>query len=141
MQGDVVDIPELKCRFDAEEERSTDPLQITATTYLDMDEPFVLFNHSCAPNAAIIGVDTLVAIREIRRGEEISFDYSLTQWEDDRNWPGYADWVLRCACGAKTCRKKITDFRFLSKKFQRAVVAEGRVQDYILKKFKKGKAG
>ena len=47
-------------------------------------------NHSCEPNAAFAG-RRLVAVRSIRAGEEISFDYNTTEW--DMSSP------FRCACG------------------------------------------
>jgi hypothetical protein len=37
-------------------------------------------NHSCEPNAALVGL-TLVALRPIGEGEEITFDYNTTEFE------------------------------------------------------------
>ncbi len=137
MAGEEISIAELQRRFESGEERSTDPLQVGASRYLDLDKPFVFINHSCDPNATIVDFNTLVAIRDIRIGEEITYDYSLTEWSDDRSWPGYDDWEMACACGSAACRKKIVEFRFLPKRLQKVFVQKKRVQDHILMKYKK----
>jgi len=70
------------------------------------------YNHSCEPNSAIKGRVTVVAIRNIKKGEEITFDYSLNE----------ADifWYIKCSCGSKSCRKTIKSIQFLHpKKFEK----------------------
>jgi uncharacterized protein len=61
-------------------------------------------NHSCDPNCEITG-RTIVARRDIRKGEELAFDYSC-----DVDWPGFA---MPCSCGSPRCRKVIRAYRFL----------------------------
>ncbi len=60
---------------------------------------FEYLNHSCEPNAAIAGTKTLVAIRNIEVGQEVTIDYSMTD----------ADplWEMSCLCKSKNCRKLI----------------------------------
>src|SRR5690606_24955361 len=41
-------------------------------------------NHSCDPNLGIKGKVTFVALKDIKKNEEITFDYSIT--EEDRYW-------------------------------------------------------
>ncbi|KAI1724701.1 SET domain-containing protein [Ditylenchus destructor] len=60
-------------------------------------------NHSCEPNCAVqvITSDTddhivLVALRTIRKGEELSFDYNMYSITTGRSVP-------RCLCNAKNC--------------------------------------
>lgn len=36
-------------------------------------------NHSCAPTCRVVG-RTLVALRELQAGEELTFDYNATEW-------------------------------------------------------------
>ncbi len=62
--------------------------------------PFQYLNHSCEPNAAIVGRKTLVAMRNIKKGEEITIDYSMTDADPI--------WFMDCDCKSKVCRKKIT---------------------------------
>lgn len=72
--------------------------------YLIAREPAVRTNHSCEPNAGIQDDVFLVAMRDIRKGEEVTFDYSVITSDD---------WTLACACGAKGCRKLIGNYRDL----------------------------
>lgn len=56
-----------------------------------------LINHSCAPNCraeTIRGRIWIIARREIKAGEELSFDYGFP----------YSEWRSHpCRCGAKSC--------------------------------------
>ncbi len=52
-------------------------------------------NHSCDPNCGIRGTSTLVTMKPIKRGEELTWDYDMT--ED-------SDWRLACKCGTAICR-------------------------------------
>jgi hypothetical protein len=61
--------------------------------------PFRFINHSCDPNAAISGIKTVVAMRDIAKDEEIAIDYSMT--DADQHWS------IACDCGSKDCRKII----------------------------------
>lgn len=56
-------------------------------------------NHSCEPNAGIRGQISVVAMREISVGEELSFDYAMTDGDS------YDE--FECQCGASTCRKNV----------------------------------
>jgi len=59
-------------------------------------------NHSCEANAWMKDAFTVVAMRGIKVGEEITVDYAL--WEADEKY--IAEW--ECACGSPLCRKKLT---------------------------------
>jgi SET domain-containing protein len=72
--------------------------------YLLAREPEVRTNHSCDPNAGIVKDVCLIAMRDIQKDEEITFDYSVIM--DD-------DWVLECRCGSPLCRKIIGKYRDL----------------------------
>lgn len=59
-------------------------------------------NHSCEPNCGIKGLFRIVAMRTILPGEELTWDYEMTE---------KSDWFrMRCKCGAASCRKIIGDF-------------------------------
>lgn len=58
------------------------------------------FNHSCNPNAGITGHAGLVAMRNIMPGEEISFDYAMSD--------GTPYDEFTCGCGAQNCRGRVT---------------------------------
>jgi uncharacterized protein len=61
-------------------------------------------NHGCDPNCQTVQTDARIfieAIRTIRPGEELAYDYRIQRDPDD---PANVDAVFRCLCGAKNCR-------------------------------------
>jgi SET domain-containing protein len=59
-------------------------------------EPVMLFiNHSCEPNVGFAGNIVLVAMRDIRVGEELSTDYALFNDDDEK---------FTCHCDTASCR-------------------------------------
>lgn len=68
-------------------------------------------NHSCDPNCLIRGAREVVTRRPIRRGEELTIDYSTNV-----GWEGYS---LSCACGARNCRRIVTSYGHLNAKLKR----------------------
>jgi hypothetical protein len=72
----------------------------------DMDRHAWRFlNHSCEPNAVLRG-RTLVAQRDIARGDEVTFDYATTEYEMAE--------PFACGCGAARCRGLIRGFTALT---------------------------
>ena len=57
---------------------------------------FRYLNHSCDPSVAITGTKTLVALRDMKKGDEVTFDYSLTDTD--------MYWEMECHCGSEKCR-------------------------------------
>ena len=57
-----------------------------------------LINHSCNPNCEVTGTGLKVwvyAIKDIKKGEEFSYDYGFSFDEDYKNYP--------CKCKSKNC--------------------------------------
>ena len=57
-----------------------------------------LINHSCDPNCEVLGKGLKIwiyAMRDIKRGEELSYDYGFSFDKDFRQYP--------CRCGSKNC--------------------------------------
>ncbi len=103
-------------------------LQIDDNKYIDIEEePGVLVNHSCQPNAGIKNDRILVALRNIKKNEEIFFDYSTTMDEDC--------WTMKCKCGSKKCRGIVKDFKYLPKDLQKKYLDLDIVQKFIVKKY------
>ena len=63
-------------------------------------EPADFVNHSCNPNAGLSGQTALVALREIAAGEEICYDYAMTD--------GSPYDEFECRCGEANCRGRVT---------------------------------
>lgn len=78
-------------------------LQVEADLYqisFAEDEPGNFVNHSCDPNAGLRGQIALVAMHDIAPGEEICFDYAMS---DSSPYDEFT-----CACGAARCRGQVT---------------------------------
>ncbi|MEW5724208.1 MAG: SET domain-containing protein-lysine N-methyltransferase [Thermodesulfobacteriota bacterium] len=63
-------------------------------------DPSDYMNHSCDPNTWYESDKVLVARRDIAEGEELTFDYAMSEIREDFRIP-------RCNCGAANCRKSI----------------------------------
>ncbi|MGQ0539189.1 MAG: SET domain-containing protein, partial [Gemmatimonadaceae bacterium] len=64
-------------------------------------------NHSCEPNCEAVdenGRIFIEALRAIRRGEELSYDYA---YERDRETTDEDEALYACRCGARRCRGTI----------------------------------
>lgn len=64
------------------------------------DDPADMVNHSCDPNGGLRGQIALVAMRPIEPGEEVCFDYAMTE--------GTAYNEFTCRCGTELCRGEVT---------------------------------
>lgn len=76
----------------------------------DLDD---YINHSCNPNSGLKIKNKkawLIAIKNIKNDQEITWDYSTTMDEDD--------FTMKCDCKSKNCRKIIKDFKYLPRKIQ-----------------------
>jgi len=65
--------------------------------YINGCDPLCFVNHSCEPSAKVINGIVLVASRDIPLGEEISWDYRITD--------NVGDWTyeFKCQCGTPSC--------------------------------------
>jgi uncharacterized protein len=120
--GPLIDFAETKRRGPWE----CMPLQIGLDQYYDTRPPGIFVNHSCSPNAGIGNDRDLFALRAIRRGEEIYFDYSTTMEEQS--------FTMRCGCGSLECRRVIGDFSALPATAQADYIARGIVMSFIVRK-------
>jgi len=105
-------------------------LQVYDNFFLSLDsvnevEDSDFFNHSCESNAGIKGQITLVAKREIKPKEEITFDYATTE----SLFPKF-----RCYCGSKECRVVVTKDDWKNPAFRRK--NKGYLSSYIEDKIK-----
>lgn len=110
LSGDRLTANQIDIRIDAGQETCDDPFQISRRMYIDLDELSRTFNHSCDPNTGIRKESKLFAIREIKPGDEITYDYSTTV-------PKYKSWwKMKCQCRAKICRKVVSSYNTISRK-------------------------
>ena len=78
--------------------------------------------HSCDPNCGIKELFKIVAMRDIKEGEEISWDYDMSE---------NSDWKMECKCGSKNCRKLIRGYRFLPEEIKKKY--EGFISGWLKK--------
>lgn len=79
--------------------------------------------HSCDPNCGIKNLFEVVAMRDIEKGEEITWDYAMTENSDFR---------MECKCGAKCCRKVVGAYSMLTPKFRKKY--KGYISEWLTKK-------
>jgi uncharacterized protein len=97
--GTVVSAEQLR---DAEPTLRRLTLQIDEDLFMvsTVEGPADWFNHSCAPNAGLRGQLSLVALRSIAAGEEVCYDYAMSD--------GSAYDEFACACKAARCRGRVS---------------------------------
>jgi hypothetical protein len=105
-------------------------LQVAEDVYLVTDEQreaVDFFNHSCAPNAGLRGQICLEAMRSIAVGEEVCFDYAMSD--------GSPYDEFECNCEAAECRRIITGRDWEIKRLQERYA--GYFSPYIQKRIEK----
>jgi SET domain-containing protein len=101
--GHVIDRKTLEANKDIirdAEVQVSDELYLAPMSVEEFPLSMVYFNHSCEPNAGFAGNVLLVAMRDIKAGEEITLDYATHHTEPD--------YVMVCNCQQPTCRRTIT---------------------------------
>ena len=99
---DIISLPEQLQEFPIQiEERFVLGPYRNATEPEDTD----FINHSCEPNSGLKGQIFLVAMRDIKNNEEITFDYAMVVSK-----PTGSDFIfeMECKCGSSNCRRKVT---------------------------------
>jgi len=77
-----------------------DDLYISPLTKEEAYESALYINHSCDPNVGGDGEIAMVAMKDIKKDEELTYDFAM-----DTVWP---EFTLKCSCGTKLCRNIIT---------------------------------
>ena len=126
--GEVVSFSESIERIRSGEEAHDDTLQVGLELDMDLDEFSRTFNHSCNPNAGHRKMCELVAIRDIKKGEEITYDYSATVGP---NIPTSL-WTMQCNCGQLNCRKILGNVLSIPENQLAKYKSADALQDYIL---------
>ena len=129
-----MDAMQIVNKINSDDENIDDPFQVGKRTYIDLNETSRTFNHSCNPNAGVRKTNELFALSDIKNGEEITYDYSLTI--------APTDWKMKCLCGSNNCRKILGDILSVPKKQLEYYKKLGALQRYmksVLKEVESGK--
>jgi SET domain-containing protein len=106
-----------------------------ANHYYFMGDPEYHINHSCNPNVYIKNKN-IYAMQDIKKGQEIFFDYSINALDFDNPIHGVNfSWKMKCNCGSKNCRKIVEgNFFKLPKGLQKKYLPY--LDNWFKKKFK-----
>lgn len=128
LSGDEVSQREILRRIKKGRLSPDDPLQIATDRFIDLDPASLSINHSCDPNAGVRASNELIALRHIKTGEELTFDYSTTVTSTIEPF----DWAMDCACGSPLCRKTIGNVSTLPKSSIQKFIQANALPHYIL---------
>ena len=78
-------------------------------------------NHSCEPNCGLKKGIRIVAMKDIKKDEEITINYNVLEY----------DWKMKCNCGSKNCRKIIRGYKYLPENLKERY--KGFISPYLLK--------
>lgn len=92
------------------------------------------WNHSCDPITYVRtradGFPDLVALRDIKKDEEINYAY----WMTEHAWSKRADEIkIACLCGTRKCRGKIPSFSDLPRRVQERIKKAKLCSNYLYK--------
>jgi uncharacterized protein len=94
-------IYEAKKASDLPQDAADHAIQVSSHQWKDSNGIARFINHSCEPNVGYRGVDTLVAMRDVKKGEELTLDYEMSENSDRR---------MMCKCKTPSCRTMIGSF-------------------------------
>ena len=100
--GHILDrrgLARVKSRIAVSYIQIADGFFIGAATAAEVKRNKLFINHSCAPNVGIQGQITFVAMRDVRAGEELTYDWAMEENSRERT---------RCRCGTPRCRGVLT---------------------------------
>lgn len=108
-------------------------IQIGWGTHLEVDAPVRLLNHACEPNAGMRtnseGYPDVLAFRDIQAGEEIRFDYAMTEFRHYPRQNPELEFSLECRCGSPACRGRLGYYSELPEAIRQAYA--GFIADYL----------
>ena len=134
LDGITMTPKDFASKVNSDKENIDDPLQVGKRTYIDLDKISRIFNHSCNPSVGVRNRSELFALKDIKNGDEITYDYSSTI--------APTEWKMRCNCESINCRKILSDVKSIPKQQIDFYKKQGALQRYmkkILKEIESGK--
>lgn len=84
-----------------------------------------VINHSCEANCGIKDLFRIVAMRDIKPGEEVTWDYEMTE---ESPW-----FRMRCRCGTPGCRGHIGNYQNMPPSVRKKY--RGYISDWLIGKY------
>ncbi|CAH1250172.1 Hypp8799 [Branchiostoma lanceolatum] len=83
-------------------------IQVASRAHIHPEGKLIFVNHSCSPNTRFQYTPSwdLYAVRDILPGEELTFDYTTTEWQMAQ--------PFQCNCCSTKCIHKVQGFYFLN---------------------------
>lgn len=81
-------------------------------------------NHSCEPNCGIKNLIQVVSLRNIKKDDELTYDYEMTE---------NSKWMMKCDCRSKRCRKIIGRHENMPEEIKQKY--KGYISEWLVKKF------
>ena len=102
-------------------------IQFGPRIWRDSDGLARYINHSCDPNCGIKDLFKVVAMRAIKPGEQISWDYEMTEKNPH--------WKMKCKCGTDICRGTIGNYKNMPRHIRKKYA--GYISDWLVNPSKK----
>ena len=99
-------------------------IQFAINKWRDSNSIARYINHSCDPNCGVKDLFKIVAMRNIDSGEELTWDYEMTEDNDT--------WRMKCRCNSEICRKEIGAYRNMPEKIR--IKYKGYISDWLINK-------
>jgi uncharacterized protein len=96
--------------------------------YIDDESIGRFLCHSCEPNCGIKNKRQVIAMMDIKKGEEITVDYAMFVSEYGSE---ISENELKCRCGKATCRGRLGSYRRLPEVLKKKYA--GYISEYLLK--------
>lgn len=117
-----------------QETQTEHSIQIGWARHVNPNPPARYLNHSCEPSAGVKtnsqGYPDFVALRDIAKDEEITYDYAMTEFKHYPRSSPELEFDLTCHCGATRCRGKFGYFSELQASLKQAY--QGFISAYLL---------
>jgi len=109
-------------------------IQIDWDRHLEVEPPARYLNHSCEPNLGIRtnadGFPDFVAMRDIGKGEELTWDYAMSEWTHYERSDPALEFDLTCRCGSENCRGRLGYYSELPDELKERY--RGYISDYLV---------
>lgn len=118
------------------EEQTEHSIQVDWNRHLVVTNPACFINHSCEPNLGLRtnknGLPDLYVRRQIFSGDELTFDYGMSEYTHYNRKDPTQEFDLTCGCNSKKCRGKLGYFSELPDTVKQQYLDEGYIASYLM---------